>query len=338
MTHILVIRLSALGDVAILAPVLKTRAKANPDVIFTIAAPPLLQPLFDGVDNIHFLGVNKKDGTRAIYQQLLTVEADAIADLHVVNRVGYALTMLQINRILHFKFPLPQYRLNKGRLSRWLFLHRLSHRPRRPQWQRYDDVFTRMLGDQPATVGSHSRHKNRPISKIGIAPFAQHRGKIWPIEYTEQLVEMLDKHGYSIFLFGGKDEAPRLEEIASHYEHAESLAGRYTFAEELDIIRNIDVMVSMDSSNMHFASAVGTPVVSIWGATHPDFGFYGYRQPRDLALCADLPCQPCSAYGRKPCRYGDYRCLTAISPEAVMQKIETLGKICPTDGKTLDGK
>jgi ADP-heptose:LPS heptosyltransferase len=83
-------------------------------------------------------------------------------------------------------------------------------------------------------------------------------------------------------------------------------------------------MVSMDSANMHFASAVGTPVVSIWGATHPDFGFYGYGQDRANAMCANLPCQPCSAYGNKPCRFGDHRCMTAITPEMVMKKIETL--------------
>ena len=82
-------------------------------------------------------------------------------------------------------------------------------------------------------------------------------------------------------------------------------------------------MVSMDSANMHFASAVGVPVVSIWGATHPDFGFYGYGQDRDNALCADLPCQPCSAFGQKPCRYGDCRCMNAVTPEAVLEKIET---------------
>lgn len=175
--------------------------------------------------------------------------------------------------------------------------------------------------------------ENRPQQLVGIAPFSIHKGKIWPLENIERLVQMLDAKGYRIMLFGSKNEAPQLEAIAASYPNAESLAGRQTFAEELDIIRSLDVMVSMDSSNMHFASAVGTPVISIWGATHPDFGFYGYRQPRSLALCADLPCQPCSAFGKKPCRYGDYHCLTAITPEQVMQKIIELGKICNDGGK-----
>ena len=90
------------------------------------------------------------------------------------------------------------------------------------------------------------------------------------------------------------------------------------------MIKTLALMVSMDSANMHFASALGVPVISIWGATHPDFGFYGYGQDPHNALCANLHCQPCSAYGKKPCRYGDYRCLNAITPAMVMEKIEAL--------------
>ena len=296
----------------------------------------MLQPLFDGVENIRYLGVNKKDGTKAIYRQLRSVDADTIADLHVVNRVGYALTLLQIDRIIHLRAPLPIYRLRKGRLSRWLFLHHLSNKPRRPQWQRYDDVFEKVGGGQLAT-GSGQRSitapkKEKPTA-IGIAPFAQHRGKIWPLENVERLVQLLEANGCHIKLFGSKAEAPQLEAIASHHPNTESLAGQHTFAEELDIMRTLDLMVSMDSSNMHFASALGVPVVSIWGATHPDFGFYGHGQPRSLAICANLPCQPCSAYGIKPCKYGDYHCLTAITPETVFEKIESVGKICSEKGK-----
>ena len=92
----------------------------------------------------------------------------------------------------------------------------------------------------------------------------------------------------------------------------------------MEIIKGLSLMVSMDSANMHFASAMSTPVVSIWGATHPDFGFYGYGQDRNNALCADLECQPCSAFGQRPCRYGDNRCLRAITPEMALEKIESL--------------
>ena len=321
MKRLLVIRLSALGDVAIMQPVLSAWAEANPLVRFTVAAPPLLQPLFSGRANIDFLGVNKKQSAIAIYRQLRAVGADAVADLHQINRVGRAVGLLQLDALLHLR-PLTIQRLHKGRLSRLLMLLHWRHKPRRPQHERYADVFRR-LGLRPPTTPNAERRTPNAEHTIGLAPFAQHQAKIWPWENTCQLAAMLASAGYRVLLFGSKDEAPQLEALASQLAPSvTSLAGKHTFSEELDIIRNLPLMVSMDSANMHFASALRIPVVSIWGATHPDFGFYGYNQDRRNALCANLPCQPCSAYGQRPCRYGDHRCLSAITPQAVMDKIE----------------
>ena len=100
------------------------------------------------------------------------------------------------------------------------------------------------------------------------------------------------------------------------------MAGKYSFAEELEHIAKLDVMVSMDSANMHFASCLGVPVVSIWGATHPCRGFYGWRQNPAWAVQKEMKCRPCSKYGNKPCRFRDYPCLTGIEPIEVMERIE----------------
>lgn len=321
MKHILVIRLSALGDVAILAPVQKAHALSNPDIHFTVAAPPLLQPLFEGIPNIDFIGVEKKQSSRTIYQQLKSVGADTIADMHHVNRINRALFLLRLDALIHLH-PLHVGSIHKGHLSRCMFIHHLRTIPRKPQSERYADVFRRLGLNPPASDHRPPTTNHQLPITIGIAPFAQHKGKIWPFEYTSRLAMMLAERGHKVSLFGSKKEAQQLEELASKHPNITSLAGQQTFADELEIIKNLSLMVSMDSANMHFASAVGTPVISLWGATHPDFGFYGWGQNRTNALCANLKCQPCSAYGNKPCRYSDYRCLTAITPEAVMEKIE----------------
>lgn len=319
MKHVLVIRLSALGDVAIMAPIVKAYADANPDIRFTVAGPPMLAPLFAGMANVAFLGLKKKQSFVKIYKALNAVGADTVIDLHKVNRVGFAIVTLRLRHLLNPHFRI--FALNKGKLSRWLFLHHWRQKPRKPQYVRYDEVFRR--AGLKAGEMTKAEVKRCEGTKVGVAPFAQHEGKIWPLENTERLVAMLSERGHEVVLFGSKSEAPVLEKWARHYTGVTSLAGRLPFAEELEIIKSLAVMVSMDSANMHFASAVGTPVVSIWGATHPDFGFYGYGQDRSNAICANLHCQPCSAYGSKPCRYGDYRCMKAITPEDVMEKIET---------------
>ncbi len=331
MHNVLVIRLSALGDVAIMVPLVERYASANPDLRFTIAGPPLLQPLFEGMPNVEYLGLKKKQSFIKIYQVLNAVGADTVIDLHKVNRVGFALTLLRLRHLFDFHFHLCA--LRKGKLSRWLFLHHWRTTPRKPQFERYNDVFRRAglkeneelrmkneeLTNTTKNSSSFTPHSSSPT--IGIAPFAQHKGKIWPAELMQQLIGLLAGRGYSVILFGSKDEAPTLEQWAEPYEGVTSVAGKQSFREELDIIKSLSLMVSMDSANMHFASALGVPVVSIWGATHPDFGFYPYNQNRSNALCANLPCQPCSAYGNRPCRFGDYRCLHAVTPQMVLDKI-----------------
>lgn len=322
--HVLVIRLSALGDAAIAAPVLRRWAMANADVRFTMAAPPMLAPLFDEMPaNVDFLGVDKRQSARALCRCFQSAGADAVANLHHVNRVDRALRLMRLEALVHHT-PLTVSTLHKGRLSRWLMLRHLDMRPRRPQHQRYGDVFLR-LGLTPPPPDNHTVAPLHNASRrIGFAPFAQHQGKIWPMDLGEKLVAMLSERGYQVVLFGSRGEAPTLEQWAARHEGVTSAAGRYSFAEEMEVIGHLQLMVSMDSANMHFASALGVPVVSIWGATHPDFGFYGYGQPRELAISSGRSCQPCSAYGNRRCRYGDYRCLRDISPDAVLEKIETI--------------
>lgn len=60
------------------------------------------------------------------------------------------------------------------------------------------------------------------------------------------------------------------------YGNVTALCGRVKLAGEIDLIANLDCVVAMDSLVMHLASLTGTPVVSVWGATHPALGFLGY--------------------------------------------------------------
>lgn len=95
-------------------------------------------------------------------------------------------------------------------------------------------------------------------------------------------------------------------------------------SDELILMSHLRLMISMDSGNMHLASLVNTPVVSIWGATHPYAGFMGWHQSPDNAVQLDMPCRPCSIYGNKPCMRGDFACMKNISPELIVEKVENV--------------
>jgi len=310
--RILVIRLSAFGDVAILEPVLRLRAARCPDVLFLLAAPPRLQSLFQGIENVQFIPTPKKQSSRQLYSSLASFRPDMVADMHHVNRVIGVDWLFRLHGV-----PVRAIRKHS--------------QPGRPSWLRYNDVFDRcglpQVEDISSLASTYWKPKQTNVSTyaIGIAPFAQHRGKIWPLDLMEQLLQSLSHDGhYKIFLFGSKEEASILEPWAEQFPNTVSLVGKYGFDEELKQISQLDLMVSMDSANMHFASCLGVPVVSIWGATHPCRGFYGWRQNPDWAVQHELDCRPCSKYGNKPCKYGDYPCLRDITPAEVLSKIQSV--------------
>lgn len=321
--RLLVIRLSALGDVAILAPVLRARAAANPDVTFLLAAPPLLQPLFSGIDNVEFIPTRKLPPAE-LAKQWLALQPDTVADLHGVRRVRLALRRLRCHGIA-------VHHVRKHRLQRWRLIrrHLKCMKPLPTAWQRYDRVFADCGLNAAATLADESRQLLHPtypadgLRRIGIAPGAQHQGKVWPAGQMEVLVRRLSNDPDNrLILFGGKEDQALFERWAATYPNTESMACKGSFADELQAMRQLDVMVTMDSANLHFASALGVPAISIWGATHPAAGFYGWRQDPDNAVQLPLPCRPCSAYGQKKCRYGDYRCLKGITAEKVLKKLE----------------
>lgn len=158
---------------------------------------------------------------------------------------------------------------------------------------------------------------------IGIAPFAAHKGKIYPLEKMERVIELLLERepNCRIFLFGGgAEERELLTQWESRHDRCIcALLG--SLYNELVLMSHLDTMVSMDSANMHLASLTGTRVVSVWGATHPFAGFMGWNQSPADAVQTTLPCRPCSIFGNKPCLHGDYPCLNSITPEDIVERV-----------------
>ena len=164
--------------------------------------------------------------------------------------------------------------------------------------------------------------------KIGIAPFAAHEGKVYPPRLMQQVIEqLLQQHPQAqIFLFGrGEQEDKYFSEWCRQYPQCTNVSKMVnSLRQELILISHLNVMISMDSSNMHLASLTGTPVVSVWGATHPYAGFMGWGQNEENAIQLDMACRPCSIYGQKPCKRGDYACMNNIKPETIVEKTNNI--------------
>ncbi|MFM8711219.1 MAG: glycosyltransferase family 9 protein, partial [Sphingomonadales bacterium] len=170
----------------------------------------------------------------------------------------------------------------------------------------------------------------RPAAKanytIGIAPFARHREKTYPLALLKEVLALLQTDSrFSIQLVGGAGaEAAALSALEKEFTGVVSMAGRYSLAEELTFVGRLDLMVSMDSANMHLASLCNVPVVSIWGPTHRYAGFMGWGQPDDHAVEVSLDCRPCSVFGNKVCYRGDHACMQQIAPAVIATRIYTV--------------
>jgi ADP-heptose:LPS heptosyltransferase len=206
--------------------------------------------------------------------------------------------------------------------------------PLKSGFQRYADVFTALglpviLNTVQQTFPKHdlrgaaSALFSTDKKNICIAPFAKHREKMYPVDKMKTIIKnLIEKDSHQVFLLGGgKDETKILSAWEKEFPGVINLAGKFPFREELAIISNMDLMISMDSANMHIASLYGVPVVSVWGATHPYAGFYGWGQPESNAVQIDLYCRPCSVFGNKPCYRGDHACMQLLPEEMIQQKI-----------------
>ena len=144
-----------------------------------------------------------------------------------------------------------------------------------------------------------------------------------PYRVTKDIIELLTTDPDTrVFLFGaGQVECEMLRQWASVFPRTESVAGQLKLKEELELMRQLDVMICMDSANQHLSSLVGLRAISVWCATHPMIGFAGWKQrEEDIIQRHDLQCRPCTCHGTSHCRYGNFAC-REINAETIVQQI-----------------
>ena len=321
MTRILAYRFSAFGDVAMTVPVFTEFLEQNPDVEIIMVSRENFRELFAGIPNLIFHGINLDDykgisGMRRLSKELISnYRPNYIADLHDVIR---AKILDKIFTRKGFKV----FKINKGKEEKELLtdVWNLNKSPLKHNTERYADVF-REMGFK-IELSHQLRPKNIAKLGIGIAPFAQHKGKMLPLEKTFELAKILSSNHQIYFFGGGKSEEDTLKTWQNQIPNSENIAGNLTLKQELERISDLELMISMDSANMHLASLVGTRCVSVWGSTHPFAGFLGYGQSEnDVVQIKDLTCRPCSVFGDKECYRGDWACLEEINIQQVIDKV-----------------
>lgn len=336
--RILVTRFSALGDVAMVVPVLWNLTEQHPDVEVLFASQSFAKELVKGIPRVSFFEVDLKERHKGVWglwrlsREIRSVgKFYAFADIHNVLRtklLGFFLLFTIPNKSI----------INKGRKGKRALTRKndkkkiqLTH-----SIERYNKVFYNLGFNviiKPLTLTSSLGHFSKEEIKtlgeknriwIGVAPFAKHKGKVFPLDRMREAIKIItSKTDCTVILFGGgKEETSILRVWENELPNCISIASKFPLDGELRVMSKLDLMITMDSANMHLASLVGTKVISIWGATHPYAGFYGWRQNPEFALqIDDLECRPCSVFGNKPCYRKDYACMNEISAEMLANKV-----------------
>ena len=331
MKKLLVIRFSALGDIAMSVPVVHDLATQCPDLEITMLSREMARPLFERMpSNVHFLAADLKGrhkglfGLCRLWRDAHLSDFDYIADFHDVLRTWW----LRSEGCLRRK---KVAKIDKGRKGKKA-LTRAKNKvlvQQASSFERYAKVLEELgfpIKQQFNRLDYSAfceTQKATNESWVGIAPFAKHHATVYHLEKMEQIIKALsEREGTTIFLFGGgKEENEQIKTLCAKYNHVRPAQNQHGLKGELALMGQLDVMLSMDSANMHLASLVGTPVVSIWGGTHPYAGFMGWNQKPQDCVQLELSCRPCSVYGNKPCLRGDYMCMNGISPERILQKL-----------------
>lgn len=336
--HILVIRLSAMGDVAMTVPVLKAFSLQYPKVKITVVSRPFFKPFFDDIENVTFFAIDLKErhkgflGLLRLFSDLRKLNIDAVADLHNVLRSKVVRTLFALTG--KKVAATDKGRQDKKELTK-LTIKTIS--PTKSMFIRHAETFERL--GFPLNLNNPTFPEKAILSEeiisitgkkeenwIGIAPFAQYESKVYPIDLMQEVIDELAKNtSNKIFLFGGgNEEIKKLNQLKNNHENVLVLAGKTKLKEELDIISNLNVMLSMDSGNAHIAAMLGIKVITLWGATHPFAGFKPFNQTDDFCITSDreqYPFLPTSVYGNKKVE-GYENAMRSILPETVIDKIK----------------
>lgn len=338
--NIVVVRLSAMGDVAMTVPILRVFSQTYPEVKITLISRGFFKPFFQDIPNLTFLEADVYGKHKGVFgllrlaKEALALEVDAVADLHNVLR----------SKILSTYFRLKGKKvavIDKGRREKKALTAATNKifAPLKTTHQRYADVFA-ALGF-PIDLKQHQPVSNKPMTPkiselirashlkiVGVAPFAAHQGKVYPLTLMRKVLEALNADGrYRVLLFGGgKSEIEQLDKLSENLPEVVRVAGKLSFEEELILISNLDVMVSMDSGNGHLAALFSVPVLTLWGVTHPYAGFAPFEQPESHQLLADrekYPLIPTSIYGNTyPDGYENV--MATITPTQVAEAIASI--------------
>ncbi len=326
------VRFSAIGDILLMTPLLRALRRAHPDARVTVVTRSVFAPLLSHNPRVtEVIGWDESQSLAALGRQLRGRGFSHRLDLH------NSLRSLALRRYVGGPWTsYPKHRVARTVLIR---TRRNLYRDHRPVAERYfdaarglgvspDDGSLEMFLPRPTLVAAEEFLSTRGIGTtrqlIAVAPGAAHFTKRWPLHHWTALGRRLVEQGNDLVVVGGPEDRELAATVVGAVgERAVSAAGVFDLPGSAAVLKRARALVSGDTGVMHLATAVGTPVVALFGPTVEPFGFFPYHA-KATVLQRELHCRPCSAHGGPRCPEVHHRCLQDLTPDAVLDALRRL--------------
>lgn len=318
---ILVIRFSAIGDVALSIPVLKNVITQNRDIEIYMLTKKNHEVFFRNIPSVHVIVYDdvNHSGIIGLYrfwkQYIRHLPITHIADLHNVIRSKLILFFYFFSTIKKAVIEKDRKEKNNAIANKTIQSKVLKHSA-----ERYADVF-RNLGFSCALQDRSETIMVSPKTKynIGFAPFSKHNTKNISASKIAAILEALQKDiRFQIYLLCAPSERNAIQNYCNN--QVQFFTSNSTFEEEFLQLNQLDFILCTDSANMHMASLHKIPTLTIWGGTHPNMGFSSYYTT-NTNFMHDIACRPCSIYGSNTCPLQHYNCMNQIDVNALMANV-----------------
>lgn len=273
-----------------------------------------------------FLFTRVDDENKKLIKELRKEKYDLVIDLQNNIRSALVCSKLRVKTVKFDKRDTAKLLLVKFKMNL------LKNAPQMPvrYTQLFDDLKLDDEGLELITLNAPSNLFNPDKKYIGFAPGSLHFTKMWPKEYYIQLGQMLNEDGYTIALFGGKDDRLVCAEIAAKVDSID-LSNKNDLLQTSADMKKCIGMVCNDSGMMHTACAADVKVLAIFGSTVKEFGFTPYTGKESGLLNKSivvenktLSCRPCTHIGRDKCPKTHFKCMLELTPQLVYNNIKLL--------------
>lgn len=337
--RILVIKLSSLGDIVHALPAVSALRQRFPHARLSWLVKEIWAPILEGnpdIDDVLSVKVSWKHWPEVIHT-LRNGLFDLVVDFQGLFRSGL------LGALTGAKTRVGFARAREG--ATWFYTHHVPLLEKEPRPWRLMEIhsvernlaITRFLGGNTSSPVVHlpqlsedrlvidalleSAQVKGDECLIALAPWTRSALKSWPLgRFMELAVELTRRPNIRVVLLGGTLDTLSAERFtALSSQGLINLVGKLSLRQLPVLLRRMQLLIGNDSAPLHLAAGVGTPVLAIFGPTHPK-ATGPYPLEKHEVLRTDLPCSPC---GSRRCRNPNYlECLMSISVDLLLQKVD----------------